>query len=65
MTFGSVDGEPIVLVTPASPLDTLTTTPAATAASSNCLVASSAVMSGNGLEPKDSLMTFTWSVWTA
>ena len=49
----------MVLVEPASPAETVTVTPAATAASSNCLVASSAVISGNGLEPKDSLITLT------
>ena len=65
MTSGSVAGEPIVLVEPASPLETTTVTPAATAASSNCLVTSSEVMSGNGLLPNDSLMTLTWSVSTA
>ena len=65
MTFGSVAGEPMVLVEPASPVETTTVTPAATAASSNCLVASSAVTSGNGLEPNDSLITLTWSVSTA
>ncbi len=54
-----------MLVEPPSPLETVTTTPAATAASSNCLTASSEVMSGNGFEPKDSLMTFTWSTVTA
>ena len=59
MTFGSVAGEPMVLVGPASPVATLTTTPAATAASLNCLVASSAVTSGNGLDPNDSLITLT------
>ncbi len=64
-TAGSVDGEPMVLVVPASPLETLTTTPAATAASLNCLVTSSAVTSGNGFEPNDSLITLTWSVSTA
>jgi len=40
ITLGSVAGEPIVLNGPASPDDTVTVTPAATAASSNCLVAS-------------------------
>ena len=59
MTFGSVAGEPMVLVGPASPLETVTVTPAATAASLNCLVASSAVMSGNGLDPNDSFSTLT------
>src|ERR1700683_2772569 len=54
----------MVLAGPASPLETTTTTPAATAASLNCLTASTTV-SGSGLEPKDSLITFTWSVLTA
>src|SRR5579864_8564625 len=49
----------MVFVDPASPVETVTTTPAATAASLNCLVTSSAVTSGNGFEPKDSLITLT------
>ena len=59
MTFGSVAGEPMVLVEPASPLETVTVVPAATAASLNCLVTSIAVTSGNGLEPNDSFSTLT------
>ena len=46
ITLGSVAGEPIVLVMPASPELTTTVTPAATAASSASRVMSSAV-SGN------------------
>ena len=65
MTSGSVAGEPMVLVAPASPVEETTVTPAATAASSNCLVTSSAVTSGKGLLPNDSLSTLTWSVSTA
>ncbi len=64
MTAGSVAGEPIVLVGPASPLDTVTVTPAATAASSNWRTASAAV-SGIGLPPKDWLSTSTLSTETA
>src|SRR5580698_8917426 len=56
MTLGSVAGEPIVLVTPASPELTTTVTPAATAASSASRV-TSRVVSGNWFDPKDSLMT--------
>jgi hypothetical protein len=59
MTLGSVEGEPIVLVAPASPLETTTVTPAATAASLNSLVASSEVTSGKLSEPNDSFRTFT------
>jgi hypothetical protein len=55
----------MVLVKPASPEETTTVTPAATAASLNSFIASSEAVSGNGLEPNDSLITFTWSVWTA
>jgi hypothetical protein len=64
ITFGSVAGEPMVLVDPASPLDTTTVVPAATAASSKALV-TSCVESGIGLPPKDSLSTSTWSTATA
>src|SRR5579885_2301978 len=56
MRFGSVDGEPSVLVTPASPELTTTVTPAATASSSAMRTASTA-LSGNGFEPNDSLRT--------
>src|SRR3984957_11743160 len=55
-TFGSVAGDPIVLVMPPSPLDATTVTPAATAASSAIRV-TSAARSGKLLLPKDSLMT--------
>ena len=65
MTFGSLAGEPIVLVEPASPDEATTTTPAATAASSNWSIACSEDTSGNALEPKDSLITLTSSVSTA
>ena len=65
ITFGSVEGEPMVLVEPASPVETVTVTPAATAALSNCTVASRALTSGNGFEPNDSFSTLTWSVCTA
>ena len=40
ITFGSVAGVPIVLVTPASPLETVTVTPAPTAASLAALIRS-------------------------
>ena len=53
-----MDGEPRVLVTPASPELTTTVTPAATASSSAIRVASCAV-SGNWLAPKDSFSTLT------
>ena len=56
--FGSVAGEPIVLVTPASPELTTTVTPAETASSSAILIASSAE-SGKGFPPNDSLRTLT------
>ena len=62
--LGSVAGEPMVLAVPASPDDTLTTTPALTAASSNSLITSCAV-SGSGLAPNDSFSTFTLAVSTA
>ena len=65
ITFGSVAGEPMVLVTPASPLDTVTVTPALTAASLASLVRSRLAESGNGLPPNDSLITLTWSTLTA
>src|ERR1700733_5109767 len=65
ITFGSVAGEPSELKTPASPLATVTTTPASTAASLNCLKTSIAVTSGKGLPPSDSLRTSTWSTVTA
>ena len=55
MTFGSVAGEPMVLVDPASPEDTSTVTPALTASSSAILVRSRLATSGNGLSPNDSL----------
>ncbi len=64
ITFGSVAGEPMVFAVPASPVDTLTTTPALTAASSNSLITSWAV-SGSGLAPNDSFSTLTLSVSTA
>src|ERR1700692_4773442 len=64
ITAGSVAGEPIVDVVPESPLETLTTTPALVAALSNSLI-TSCVVSGSGLPPNDSLMTFTWSWVTA
>ena len=65
ITAGSVAGEPIVLVGPASPEDTVTVTPAFTAASSAIRVRSRLAVSGNGLSPNDSLITLTWSTWTA
>ena len=65
MTFGSEAGEPIVLNGPASPAATTTVTPAATALLLNSSTASSEDTSGNGLEPNDSLSTFTCSVSTA
>ena len=45
MTFGS-GGEPIVLVIPASPEETVTVTPAATAASLKSVSALRVLMSG-------------------
>ena len=60
ITLGSVDGEPKVPAVPASPVLTTTVTPARTAA----LLASeigSFALSGNGLPPKDSLITSTSS----
>ena len=65
MMFGSVDGLPIVLVVPASPEETVTVVPAATAMSLNSEMALRAAASGIGLPPKDSLRTSTWSVLTA
>ena len=65
MMFGSVAGLPIVLVVPASPEETVTVVPAATAMSLNSEMALRAAASGIGLPPKDSLMTSTWSVLTA
>jgi len=64
ITAGSVAGEPMVFAVPASPLETLTTTPALTAASSNSLTTSCAV-SGSAFPPNDSFSTFTLSVSTA
>ncbi len=64
MRFGSLDGEPMVFAVPASPVETLTTTPALTAASSKILIASAA-LSGSVLPPNDSLSTFTFAVSTA
>jgi hypothetical protein len=58
ITFGSGEGEPIVLVNPASPELTTTVMPAATAASLASLVRSTAVP-GKGFDPNDSLMTLT------
>src|SRR5260221_2591815 len=58
MTFGWVAGEPMLLNGPASPLEATTVIPAATAVSSNCLIASADV-SGSGSAPNDSLITFT------
>jgi hypothetical protein len=60
-----VAGEPMVLVLPASPVDTVTVMPAATAASLNSLVASSEVTSGKGFEPNDSFNTSTWATLMA
>ncbi len=65
MTFGSVAGEPMVLARPASPEETVTVTPARTAASLAILVTSRLAASGNVLLPKDSLMILTWSTVTA
>jgi hypothetical protein len=61
MTAGSVDGDWMVLVVPASPVDTTTVMRAWTAASSNCLRASAEV-SGIGTPPNDSFSTLTG--WT-
>ncbi len=58
ITFGSVAGDPIVLVTPASPELTTTVTPAAIASSSAIRVASFAV-SGSWFAPNDSFSTCT------
>ena len=50
MTAGSVAGEPMVLVTPASPVDTVTVTPAATASRRRpCLVRSRLAVVGEGV----------------
>ena len=49
----------MVLNGPASPVETTTVTPAATAASSNCLTASASEMSGIGLLPNDWFSTLT------
>src|SRR5215472_686277 len=65
MNMGLVAGVPIVLVTPASPEDAATVTPALTAASSARLTRSRLALSGNGLPPNDSLSTLTWSWVTA
>ncbi len=68
MTSGSLAGEPIVLVAPASPELTTTVTPAATAASSASRTTSSEV-SGKLLLPNDSLITLAplstayWMAW--
>src|SRR5579863_5756501 len=56
MTLGSVAGDPMVLVRPASPELVTTVTPAATAASSASRTTSRAV-SGKSPEPSDSFMT--------
>src|SRR5580698_373922 len=56
MTSGSVAGDPMVLVLPASPALTTTVTPAATAASFASRVTSRAV-SGKLVDANDSLMT--------
>src|SRR5208282_3662432 len=56
MTSGSVAGDPIVLVRPASPELVTTVTPAATAASSTFRTTSRSV-SGKSPEPRDSFMT--------
>ena len=61
ITAGSVAGEPMVLNGPASPVETTTVTPAATAASSNCLTASASDRSGIGLLPNDWFSTLTRS----
>src|SRR4051812_8006683 len=64
ITFGSLDGEPMVLVVPESPVLATTVTPASTAASSASEIGSLPV-SGNGLPPNDSLMTSTPATFTA
>ena len=64
MTCGSSAGEPTVPVGPASPVDTTTVTPAAVAASLAATTVSW-VVSGIGLNPKDSLMTSTFCRVTA
>jgi hypothetical protein len=56
MTAGSVDGELIVFVGPASSVGTTTVTPAA---SLNHWKASSEFRSGNSVKATDSLITFT------
>ena len=65
ITLGSVDGEPIVLNGPASPDETVTVTPDATANSSNCRTASASPRSGIGELPNDWFSTLTWSTFTA
>ena len=64
MKLGLVAGEPRVPAVPASPVLTVTVTPAATAASLARLIGSLSG-SGKGLPPNDSLMTSTSSTTTA
>src|ERR1700690_3395401 len=64
ITLDCVDGEPKVPAVPASPVLTTTVTPARTAASFAREMGSLA-SSGNGLPPKDSLITSTSSCSTA
>jgi hypothetical protein len=62
MTLGSVDGLPIVLVMPASPVDTVTVIPARTAWSLKSSMVFLALESGKTFAPNDSLRTST--CWT-
>jgi hypothetical protein len=56
----------VVLVTPASPVETTTVVPAAVACSSAALMTSRlALSSGKRFAPNDSLRTFTWSTLTS
>ncbi len=64
MIFAALDGLPMVLVVPASPVEATTVTPASTAALSASVIGS-LPLSGNGLPPKDSLITSTPAVLTA
>src|ERR1700734_4175509 len=65
ITLGSGEGGPIVLNGPASPDETVTVTPDATANSSNCRTASASPRSGIGELPNAWFSTLTWSTFTA
>ncbi len=65
ITFGSVAGVPMVPLMPASPLDTVTVTPAAVAWSLKSEMVSCAPLSGAMLLPNDSFSTSTCATETA